>query len=69
MNKEDLKFTPRELDIIKLIANDMSTRNIADKLFVSVRTVDAHRYNMVTKFRTNSIVGVVAWAFRNGIVL
>ena len=68
MNKEDLKFTPRELDIIKLIANDMSTRNIADKLFVSVRTVDAHRYNMVTKFRTNSIVGVVAWAFRNGIV-
>jgi DNA-binding CsgD family transcriptional regulator len=69
MNKEDLKFTPRELDIIKLIANDMSTRNIADKLFVSARTVDAHRYNMVTKFRTNSIVGVVAWAFRNGIVL
>jgi DNA-binding CsgD family transcriptional regulator len=68
MNKEDLKFTPRELDIIKLIANDMSTRNIADKLFVSVRTIDAHRYNMVTKFRTNSIVGVVAWAFRNGIV-
>lgn len=69
MSKEEVKFTPRELDIIKLIANDMSTRNIADKLFVSARTVDAHRYNMVTKFRTNSIVGVVAWAFRNGIVL
>lgn len=69
MSKEEVKFTPRELDIIKLIANDMSTRNIADKLFVSVRTIDAHRYNMVTKFRTNSIVGVVAWAFRNGIVL
>ncbi len=68
MSKEEVKFTPRELDIIKLIANDMSTRNIADKLFVSARTVDAHRYNMVTKFRTNSIVGVVAWAFRNGIV-
>jgi len=69
MNEDKLSFTPRELDIIKLIANDMPTRNIADKLFVSARTVDAHRYNMVTKFRTNSIVGVVAWAFRNGIVL
>jgi DNA-binding CsgD family transcriptional regulator len=68
MSKEEVKFTPRELDIIKLIANDMSTRNIADKLFVSARTVDAHRYNMVTKFRTNSIVGVVAWAFRNDII-
>ena len=47
--REDLGITPRELDILVLIANGMSNREIAEKLFVSENTVKTHSSRVFSK--------------------
>lgn len=59
-------LTPSEIKILRLIADGLSTRDIADKLFISERTVDKHRSNMISKLdlekKHNSLL---LWAQRN----
>lgn len=59
-------LTPSEIKILRLIAEGLSTKEIADKLFISERTVDKHRSNMITKLslekKHNSLL---LWAQRN----
>lgn len=59
-------LTPSEIKILRLIAEGLSTREIADKLFISERTVEKHRSNMITKLdlekKHNSLL---LWAQRN----
>lgn len=59
-------FSQRELDVLYLVAADYSTQEIAARLHISVRTVDAHRRTLIEKARARSIVGVVLEAFRQG---
>ena len=61
-------LTPRELEILKLIANEQNTAQIAEKLFISEATVDTHRRNMIQKLGVRSIVGLANFAIRNGLV-
>lgn len=62
-------FTPREIDIIKLIQKDHSTQEIADKLFLSTHTVDTHRKNICRKAGTNTSVGLINFLRDNRIEL
>lgn len=53
----------REKQILKLICEEYSSSQIAEKLFVSVSTVDTHRQNMMIKLGVNNTVGLVKYAF------
>lgn len=53
------KLTPREIDIIKAIADGLNSEEIAEKLFISIHTVRTHRKNILSKFglsNTNQLI-------------
>jgi DNA-binding NarL/FixJ family response regulator len=58
-------LTARELEILNLIAKEFSNEEIAEKLFISERTVETHRRNIFTKTKTKSIVGLIKFALKN----
>jgi two-component system response regulator NreC len=63
---EELKeLTPREIEILRLIAAGKSNKEIGDQLFISHRTVDTHRTNIMKKLDVHNIAGLVRVAFRN----
>jgi len=58
--KSDLpNLTPRELEIVKMIAGDMLTKQIASNLGISKHTVDSHRKNLLAKMEVNTTGGLV----------
>lgn len=61
-------LTDRETEIIRLIAEGFSNKEIGAKLFISHRTVDTHRTNLMKKLDVNNIAGLISYAIRNGIV-
>lgn len=66
MNKpkeEGELLTERERDVLRLIAKEFSNKEIADKLFISERTVETHRKNIFRKTKTNTLVGLMKYAF------
>ena len=62
-------LTEREIEIIKLIAGEKSNKQIADKLFISERTVETHRKNIFRKTATNNIVGLIKFAYANNLIV
>jgi two-component system nitrate/nitrite response regulator NarL len=65
---EKEKLTTRELEILKLICEECTTVGIAEKLFISPRTVDTHRKNILEKSGAKTIVGLIKYAFENNIL-
>jgi DNA-binding NarL/FixJ family response regulator len=66
MNKpkeEPELLTERELDVLRLIAKEYSNKEIAEKLFISERTVETHRKNIFRKTKTSSLVGLIKFAY------
>jgi len=61
-------LTQREKEILILIAKELRNEEIAEKLFISERTVETHRRNMFTKTKTKSIVGLIKYAIANGLI-
>lgn len=61
-------LTDRETEIIKLIAEGFSNKEIGSKLFISHRTVDTHRTNLMKKLNVGNIAGLISYAIKNGIV-
>jgi DNA-binding NarL/FixJ family response regulator len=55
----DSMLTQRELEVLRLIAMEMTNDEIARKLFVAKRTVDTHRQNLINKLRVKNTVGLV----------
>lgn len=69
--KSDLKtknLSPRELEVIQLLAKENSTQEIAEKLFISPRTVETHRKNIMSKTKSKTIIGLMKFIFRNGLI-
>lgn len=62
------RISRRELEVLHLVANDHCNQEIADHLFVSVRTVESHRRALLQKSGTRTLAGLVAWALREGMV-
>jgi len=60
--------TPRERQIIQLLAEGSSNKEVASRLGLSVKTVDAHRANIMRKLRLRSTSDLVRYAIRNRIV-
>ena len=61
-------LTERETEIIKLIAEGFSNKEIGAKLFISHRTVDTHRTNLMKKIQVENIAGLISYAIKSGIV-
>jgi DNA-binding NarL/FixJ family response regulator len=61
-------LTLREKEVLKLIAEGRSSREIADMLFLSVRTIDRHRENIADKLRIRKAADLVKYAVHNGYV-
>lgn len=59
----EVHLTNREVEIIRLIEKELSNRKIADLLFISERTVETHRKNIFRKSGTQSIVGLLKFAY------
>jgi DNA-binding NarL/FixJ family response regulator len=60
-------LTNREREILQLICAQQTTQEIADQLFLSVRTVEGHRNNMLEKTNTRNTAGLVLYAVRHGL--
>ena len=62
---DDVHITDREREVLKLIVNEFTNQEIAEKLFVSVRTIDAHRRNLLQKTGAKNTAGLVKYALKN----
>lgn len=61
-------ITQREREILNLVAMEMTNAEIANKLFISERTVETHRRNIFTKTQTKSIVALMNYAMKHGLL-
>jgi len=65
---DEVLLTKREVEIIKLIATEFTTNEIAEKLMISSFTVDTHRKNIVNKLGVKNIAGLVKFAFEHQLI-
>ena len=65
---EDDRLSDREVEVLVAICQGLSTQEIADKLFISKRTVDKHRANILEKSGCKNTASLVLYAIRNGFV-
>lgn len=65
---EGMKISQREAEIIRLVAEGFTNKEIADKLFLSAHTVTTHRKNIMAKLGINNTAGMVLFAIKNNIV-
>lgn len=61
-------LTPRELEVLKLICEGLSIKEIASQLYRSPKTIEGHRGNLAKKLGLNDRVKIVRWAIREGVV-
>lgn len=61
-------LSKREREILKYIAAEHTTAEIAEKLFISQNTVNTHRKNLIAKLGVKNIAGLVKYAFQHGLV-
>ncbi len=61
-------LTNRETEILRHIANGLTNAEIAEKLFLSVRTIDTHRNNLMQKLDIHETAGLVRFALENGLI-
>jgi DNA-binding NarL/FixJ family response regulator len=61
-------LTPRELEVLKLIAEANTSKEIADALFISIKTVDRHRQNILDKLGMRDRVELTRYAIRRGLI-
>ena len=60
-----INLSSRELEIMQLIYEGMTNQEIADKLFISVRTVTNHRFNLMQKTSAKNTAGLINFGLRN----
>jgi DNA-binding NarL/FixJ family response regulator len=65
---ENKTLTQRELEILKLAAVGLTNKEIADKLFISNKTVDCHKNNIVQKLKLKNTAEMVLYAVKNKII-
>ncbi len=66
--KEELKISPREKDVLNLICNGFTNKEIADELFISAKTVDRHRTSLLQKTETRNAAHLVMYAIQNKLI-
>lgn len=70
IKKENVEahLTSREIEIIKLVEKENNNKQIADALFISERTVETHRKNIFRKTHTNSVLGLIKYAYQHKLI-
>ncbi len=66
--KDKKSLTSRELEVIKLISDGLAYKEVAGKLFISTRTVETHRNNILEKLELKNNIELVKYAIKNNIV-
>jgi DNA-binding NarL/FixJ family response regulator len=61
-------LTPRELEVLKLVADGRTSQEIADQLVLSIKTVQAHRANIMEKLDLRDVAHLVRFAIRHGLI-
>jgi DNA-binding NarL/FixJ family response regulator len=61
-------LTPRQRQILQMIAEGQGTRQIAERLFLSVKTVETHRSQLMQRLDIHDVPGLVRFAMRNGLL-
>ncbi|MEZ5007257.1 MAG: response regulator transcription factor [Chitinophagales bacterium] len=61
-------LSDREIEVLQLVCDELTTNEIAEKLFLSPLTIDTHRKNILKKTGTKSIVGLIKFAIANQLV-
>lgn len=65
---EEVQLTQREVEIIKLIATEYTTNEIAERLSISSHTVDTHRKNILTKLGVKNMAGLIKFAYESSLI-
>ena len=65
---EGINISPREIEVIRLVAEGLSNKEIAEKLCLSVHTITTHRKNIMGKLGVNNTAGLVMFAIKNEII-
>lgn len=65
---QGISLTKREVEILSLIAKEFTNQQIADKLFISIRTVETHRMNLTQKLGVHNTAGLVKEAYSRGLI-
>ncbi len=63
-----IKLSDREIEVIKLLSDGQSSKEIANKLFISPRTVESHKANILEKLELKNNIEIVKFAIKEGIV-
>lgn len=61
-------LTPRQREVLQLIAEGQNTKQIALSLNISVKTVETHRAQLMDRLQIHNIAGLVRYALRNGLI-
>ncbi len=61
-------LTPREMEVLKLVAEGHTNQEIADQLVLSIKTVQAHRANVMEKLELHDVTHLVRFAIRHGLI-
>lgn len=67
-HKQEIHISAREIEIIKLIEKEFSTKDIAKTLCISERTVETHRKNILRKTDTSSALGIIKYAYKHKLI-
>ena len=62
------ELSKRELEILQLIANGLSNQEISDKLFVSIRTIEWHKTNLLPKTNSKNIINLIINAIKSNCI-
>jgi two-component system response regulator NreC len=65
---EQIEITPREKEVLELVSKGHSTKQIADQLGISIRTVESHRINMLKKMKVSNSAELVKRASELGML-
>jgi|ERR1041385_1945727 DNA-binding NarL/FixJ family response regulator len=68
VHQQQPHLTRRESEILKYIAQGLTSKEISNKLFLSVRTIQSHRMNIMQKLNIHETAGLVRYAIKNGLV-
>ena len=61
-------LTPREIEVLQLIAKQYSTKEISEELHITINTVETHRKNLISKLNVKNVVGLAIYALKNNLV-
>jgi DNA-binding NarL/FixJ family response regulator len=67
LHTTNIELTRREEEVLNLICKQLTSEEIAEKLFISVKTVNGHRNNLLQKTNSRNVAGLVVFALKNGL--